>query len=79
MSIKRDRAMEELRALVLANNPHITSAELEKLTDLQVLERLRNSFIVDDPGRPSNDWEVVQMRARLDNLIKKYRAKPHLH
>lgn len=77
--MKRDRAMEELRALVLANNPHLTSAELEKLTDLQVLERVRNSFIVDEPGRPSNDWEVVQMRARLDSLIKKYRAKSHLH
>ncbi|WP_410952547.1 hypothetical protein [Pseudomonas sp. S1(2024)] len=56
--MKRDRAMEELRALVLANNPHLTSAELEKLTDLQVLERVRNSFIVDDPGRSSNEWEV---------------------
>ncbi|QHB27033.1 hypothetical protein TCK1_1687 [Pseudomonas monteilii] len=28
--MKRDRAMEELRALVLANNPQLTSAELDK-------------------------------------------------
>lgn len=77
--MKRDRAMEELRALVLANNPLLTSAELDTLTDLQVLERVRNSFIVDDQGRQTNDWEVVQMRARLDHLIKKYRSKPHLH
>lgn len=77
--MKRDCAMEELRALVLANNPQLTSAELDKLTDLQVLERVRNSFIVDDQGRPGNDWEIVRMRARLDRLIKKYRSKSHLH
>lgn len=77
--MKRDRAMEELRALVLANNPQLTSAELDKLTDNQVLERVRNSFIVDDQDRPGNDWEVVQMRACLDRLIKKYRSKSHLH
>lgn len=77
--MKRDRAMEELRTLVLANNPQLTSADLDKLTDLQVLERVRNSFILDDQGRPGNDWEVVQMRARLDRLIEKYRSKPHPH
>lgn len=67
--MKRDRAMEELRALVLANKPRLTAVELDSLTDLQVLERLRNSIIVDDQGRQSNGSEVVQMRARLDRLI----------
>lgn len=77
--MKRDRAMEELRALVLANNPRLTATELDSLTDLQVLERVRNSIIVDDQGRQSDDLEVDQMRARLDRLIKKYRSKPRLH
>lgn len=77
--MKRDRAMEELRALVLANNPRLTAAELDSLTDLQVLERVRNSIIVDDQGGQSNDSEAAQMRARQDRLIKKYRSKPRLH
>ncbi|WOB60627.1 MULTISPECIES: hypothetical protein [Pseudomonas] len=77
--MKRDRAMEELRALVLANNPRLTETELDSLTDLQVLERVRNSIIVDNQGRQSDDLEVDQMRARLDRLIKKYRSKPRLH
>ena len=77
--MKRDRVMEELRALLLASNPRLTAAELDSLTDLQVLERVRNSIIVDDQGRQSNDSEVVQMRARLDRLIKKNRSKPRLH
>lgn len=31
--MKRDRAMEELRALVLENKPHLTSTELETSVD----------------------------------------------
>ena len=46
--MKRDRSMEELRALVLANNPQLNAAELDALSDLQVLERVKNSIIVDD-------------------------------
>ncbi|MGE8170727.1 hypothetical protein ACQKO7_21325 [Pseudomonas putida] len=77
--MKRDRAMEELRALVLANNPRLSAADLESLTDLQILERVRNSLIVDAQGRQIDESEVDQMRAHLDRLIKKYRAKSRLH
>lgn len=76
--MKRDQSMEELRALVLANNPQLTVAELDALTDLQVLERVRNSIIVDDrPGR-TRDLELEQVRAFLDYLIKKHRSKQTL-
>lgn len=71
--------MEELRALVLAINPRLSATDLDSLNDLQVLERVRNSLIVDEQGRKINDGEAVQMRAFLDRLIKKYRAKPRLH
>ncbi|MNP02747.1 hypothetical protein D3C76_946080 [compost metagenome] len=77
--MKRDRAMEELRALVLANNPRLTAADLDVLTDLQLLERVRNSIILDEQGRQIDERESAQMRAFLDRLIKKYRSKPILH
>lgn len=77
--MKHDQSMEELRAIVLANNPQLSAAELAALTDLQVLERVRNSIIVDDrPGRTS-DLELEQVRAFLDYLIQKHRAKQTLH
>lgn len=77
--MKRDRAMEELRALVLANNAKLTAADLDALTDLQLLERVRNSIILDEQGRQIDERESAQMRAFLDRLIKKCRSKPTLH
>ena len=79
LSMKRDRAMEELRTLVLPNNPKLTAADLDVLTDLQLLERVRNSIILDEQGRQIDERESAQMRAFLDRLIKKYRSKPILH
>ncbi|PVZ43912.1 hypothetical protein [Pseudomonas sp. CC120222-01a] len=77
--MRHDQSMEELRAIVLANNPKLSAAELDALTDLQVLERVRNSIIVDDrPGR-TRDLELEQVRAFLDYLIQKQRSKQTLH
>ncbi|HDS1714619.1 hypothetical protein HMH05_20075 [Pseudomonas sp. SbB1] len=64
--MKRDRSVEELRALVLANNPQLNAAELDALTDLQVLERVRNSIIVDDRPGQIRDLELEQVLAFLD-------------
>jgi hypothetical protein len=73
--MKRDRAMEELRALVLVNNPSVTAAELETLTDLQVLELVRNSIMWDEREGPKNELELQEMRAFLDHLIQEHRSK----
>ncbi|MCI1036947.1 hypothetical protein [Pseudomonas putida] len=75
--MKRDRSVEELRALVLANNPQLNAAELDALTDLQVLERVKNS-IVDDRPRRTRDLELEQVLAFLDYLIKKHCSKQTL-
>ncbi|MFG0499909.1 hypothetical protein ACF8MH_21660 [Pseudomonas sp. YQ_13] len=76
--MKRDRSMEELRALVLANNPQLNAAELDALTDLQVLEQVRNAIIVDDRSGRTRDLELEQVFAFLDYLIKKHRSKQTL-
>jgi hypothetical protein len=77
--MKSDKAMKELRALVLANNPRMTTAELDSLTDIQVLVLVRNSIVWDDRAGEKNEHELEQMRTFLDHLIKKQSSKPPQH
>ncbi|WP_223546771.1 hypothetical protein [Pseudomonas sp. A-B-19] len=77
--MKSDKAMKELRALVLANNPRMTTAELDSLTDIQVLVLVRNSIVWDDRAGEKNEHELEQMRTFLDHLIKKQSSKPSQH
>jgi hypothetical protein len=77
--MKIDKAMKELRALVLANNPRMTTAKLDSLTDIQVLVLVRNSIVWDDRAGEKDEHELEQMRAFLDHLIKKQRSKTPPH
>lgn len=77
--MKSDKAMKELRALVLTNTPRMTTAELDFLSDIQVLVFVRNSIVWDDRAGEKDEHELERMRACLDHLIKKQRSKPPQH
>jgi hypothetical protein len=77
--MKIDKAMTQLRALVLANNPLMTTAKLDSLTDIQVLVLVRNSIGWDGRAGEKDEHELEQMRAFLDHLIKKQRSKTPPH
>jgi len=71
--------MEELCTLVMTYNLHLTVADLDPLTDIKALERVKSLILADVQGRKTCAGKAAQMRAYVGRPTESIFPKYLLH